>query len=606
MTQAPPKDANEVRMRGGKLEPVGDPIDLDEWLGPDPDAAPADEAPMPDPDEESNVVRIRKSKLPRGALGVDDPDWEHLLKRTKYGVRKSVGNLTIILQHDVRIRGVFGFNERLAEVQILEEPPYHGLAELPDATYPRSVQDSDDVWLARWLENQYGIDFPTTKIHDAINAVSKRRSFDPVVQYLEGLEWDGKARVDEWAMRYLGAEDTVLNRAFGARWLISLVARAMEPGCQADHVLVLEGIQGVGKSSALRALVGRAEWFADSLPDVRRNKDAAEVLQGPWLIEIGELEGISKAGASTIKAFLTARADRYRPPYGRHVITRPRRCVFAGSTNLTAYLKDATGGRRFWPLPCEKAGPVDPKGIAAARDQLLAEAVVRYRAGEPWYLVEQELIADAKAVQEDRFEVDEWERLIGEKLHHLSTTRREPYVTLGACLQHVGLISGQWGKRDQMRMADILKRLAWQRRRRRTKDGAVWRYEPIPTPDARSGSRSGSSVDRGGVGITPDGNDPNPDPNLSLADGGWDHPFPNQKTGHDPNDPNDPNLIKRGLEKGVEGPRSGPPAYNSRTLSNQLGSSGSLGSADVEGAATPVPEHLTVDSEEFSDEDEIW
>ena len=208
-------------------------------------------------------------------------------------------------------------------------------------------------------------------------------------------------------MTYLGAEDTPLNRAFGSRWMISAVARIMQPGAKVDHMLILEGPQGAKKSSALKVLAG-AEWFTDELAEIG-SKDAAQQMRGIWIIEIAELDAIGRAEVSRIKAFLTRTTDRYRPPYERYVVEVPRQCVFAGSVNPDTYLRDETGNRRFWPVRC---GRIDLDALRRDRDQLWAEAVARYREGAIWWLDEPELIAEVKAEQDQRYHADAWDSRI--------------------------------------------------------------------------------------------------------------------------------------------------------------------------------------------------
>ena len=226
-------------------------------------------------------------------------------------------------------------------------------------------------------------------------------------------------RIETWACRYLGAEDTAFNRSVGALWLISAVARIFRPGVKADHMLVLEGPQGARKSTALKILAGE-DWFTDELPDLG-SKDAAMHMQGVWIIEIAELDAIGKAEVSRIKAFLTRTTDRFRPPYGRYTIEVPRQCVFAGTVNPDTYLRDETGNRRFWPVRC---GTIDIDALARDRDQLWAEAVARFRAGAIWWLDTPELIAAATAEQEKRYQADAWDDLIANWITHETRTRR--------------------------------------------------------------------------------------------------------------------------------------------------------------------------------------
>ena len=194
---------------------------------------------------------------------------------------------------------------------------------------------------------------------------------------------------------------------FGSRWMISAVARIMQPGAKVDHMLILEGPQG-GRSRARSRCSPVLSWFTDELAEIG-SKDAAQQMRGIWIIEIAELDAISRAEVSRIKAFLTRTTDRYRPPYERYVVEVPRQCVFAGSVNPDTYLRDETGNRRFWPVRC---GTHRSRRASRDRDQLWAEAVVRYRDGAIWWLDEPELIADAKTEQDQRYQADAWDARI--------------------------------------------------------------------------------------------------------------------------------------------------------------------------------------------------
>ena len=210
-------------------------------------------------------------------------------------------------------------------------------------------------------------------------------------------------------------EDSEYVRAIGPRYLISIVARIYDPGCKVDHVLILEGPQGKQKSEALRVLVIKDDWFTDGLSHIS-NKDAMLELSGVLIVEIAEMDALTRASSSAIKKFLTKRNDRFRPPFGKHIITLPRQCVFAGTINPPAngYLKDPTGARRFWPAMCR--GMIDLEGLKRDRDQLWAEAVHRFKVGAKWWLETPELEALATAEQDARFVADEWEAPIREWL----------------------------------------------------------------------------------------------------------------------------------------------------------------------------------------------
>jgi putative DNA primase/helicase len=273
--------------------------------------------------------------------------------------------------------------------------------------------------------------------------------------------------------------------------MISAVARIMRPGAKVDHMLILEGPQGAKKSSALKVLAGEP-WFTGELAEIG-SKDAAQQMRGIWIIEIAELDAISRAEVSRIKAFLTRTTDRYRPPYERYVIEVPRQCVFAGSVNPDTYLRDETGNRRFWPLRC---GSIDLNALRRDRDQLWAEAVARYREGAIWWLDEPELIASAKAEQDQRYQADAWDSRIDRwltferrRINHgyagyedwrdgeVERTSPLSDVSVGEILEGaLGIEPARWTKADQMRVGAYLKIRRWKRYQARRDSVREWRY----------------------------------------------------------------------------------------------------------------------------------
>jgi predicted P-loop ATPase len=291
--------------------------------------------------------------------------------------------------------------------------------------------------------------------HQAVDLRAQERAFHPVRGYLERLAWDQAPRLDRWLAYYLGAEQSTYVAAIGKMFLIGMVARILEPGCKCDYMLVLEGEQGAGKSMACAALAG--EWFSDSLPDVARDQEVAQHVRGKWLIEVAELSATSRAEAEALKAFVTRPIERYRPSYGRKEVIEPRQCVFVGTTNKSTYLRDETGARRFWPV---KVGRIDIEALRHDRDQLFAEAVQRYRAGERWWpdaAFESEHIRPA---QDDRFEADPWEEAIATYATRLPRVR----VVDVAC-DALFLEKAKVGTAEQRRISAVLIKLGWKSKR---------------------------------------------------------------------------------------------------------------------------------------------
>jgi putative DNA primase/helicase len=246
----------------------------------------------------------------------------------------------------------------------------------------RPLRDTDLSRIAIWLDDVYDLRGAADALHRAVNLVSEDHSFHPVCDWLNGLVWDGQPRLDHLLVTYLRAVDTPLHRKFSAGWLIGACARAFEPGCQLDTMLVLIGRQGAGKSQACEALVPVRSWFGDTGFDIG-NKDAFMNLHGKWIYELPEGESLRNASDEATKAFITSRVDRYRAPFARLAEDHPRQVAFVATGNIDEVLRDPTGGRRYWPV---RVGEPDLAGLRRDRVQLFAEAVARYQRGEIWHL----------------------------------------------------------------------------------------------------------------------------------------------------------------------------------------------------------------------------
>lgn len=334
-------------------------------------------------------VLVPGEGVQRHAIVVDDksrPIW-------------NMTNALTVLSTHYDWHGVFGLNQLTGKRVVFRALP--GSDEKIDGW--RDLMDDDYTAVQAWF-NRNAYPRATSDITvNAVRAVSRAFAFDPLTSYLDGLRWDGKQRIDTWLTDYLGADDGPQRRAYGRKWLISAVARAYQPGCKADYMLVIEGDQGLRKSSVMRALAG-GDWFSDNLPPMG-TKDASEHLAGRWIIEVAELDSMNKAGIETAKAFITRQTESFRPAYGRESISQPRRCVFVGTTNRDNWLNDSSGGRRFWPV---RVGHIDIEFVSRDRDQIWAEAVAAYRSGESWWL-DGETEALARQDQAERLNTDPWQ-----------------------------------------------------------------------------------------------------------------------------------------------------------------------------------------------------
>lgn len=394
-------------------------------------------------------ARKRRAPSPPPANG-RETEWLASCKLTKRGEPyANLANTMRALRSDPALSDVVAF-DMMQHAAILARPMPSKVTE-PNFE-PRALRDIDVAQMQEFLQEAGIPGVSKDTAHQALDLRAWECAYHPVRDYLEGLKWDGKRRVHGWLTTYLGAERTPYTESIGAMFLVAMMARVYKPGCKADYMMVLEGEQGVKKSTACAVLAGR--WYSDNLPDITTGgKDLKQHLTGKWVIEVAELSAMSRSEDNALKHFITRRSEEFRPPYGRLEILRPRQCVFIGTTNKPTYLRDETGGRRYWPV---RTGEIDIPALERDRDQLLAEAATLFHEGARWWpdrAFEREHI---NPEQEARFEHDAWEELIAGWLVGQSNVTPTEVARNGLHMD------GQRIERAHtLRIGAIMKRLGW-------------------------------------------------------------------------------------------------------------------------------------------------
>ena len=356
-----------------------------------------------------------EERIAQASAEFSDEDWQNGLELDKSGhVKNTLHNLTLILENDPNLKGVV-FNQLLDGMEIKGEVPWK---------HPSKFwRDADDAQLISYVDAHYGT-FSARNYDIAVTKVADDRAYHPIREFIESLpEWDKVPRVDTLLVDYLGAGNTAYVRAVTRKTLCAAISRVLRPGCKFDSMLVLNGPQGVGKSTLIAKLAG--EWFSDSLNlGDTKDKTAAEKLQGYWILEIGELAGLKKAEVETLRSFLSRQNDIYRAAFGKRATPHLRQCVFFGTTNAeSGYLRDTTGNRRFWPVKTPGSGKKQSWNLTHEEIlQIWAEALMYVRQGEKLYL-SPEMDALAKDEQREAMESDEREGLVREYMDTLLPER---------------------------------------------------------------------------------------------------------------------------------------------------------------------------------------
>ena len=394
-----------------------------------------------------------------------------LLVNERFVFRDCRENVVICLENHPKLKGCLGYNEFTARVMRIKPVPWN--ERLGEWT------DNDDLELSDFLAHNTQVMFNSLpNIAHGVQLAAHRNKFHPLQDYLNGLEWDGEDRLSTWLVELLGVPDSEYARLIGPLWLRQAVNRAINPGCKADYVLILEGIQGQQKSSALRALGG--EFFSDARLDLG-NKDLYQMINGVWIHEIAELDAFNRSEANAIKAFITRPIDRYRLPYEKRMIDQARHTVFAGTTNNYEYHKDTTGNRRFWSVRCSK---IHLQTLQAIRGQLLAQALHEVRDGKPLYPTrqqEQDLIAPEQEMREIQ---DAWEQIIEKYLEEPAVAIMKKITTRQLLLNAIGMEASRINptRQSETKVGAIMHKLGWEKRRESSGGRGYYYARPDKSP----------------------------------------------------------------------------------------------------------------------------
>lgn len=427
------------------------------------------------------------------------PDSFH--ETDKGGVKAVMHNLMLILRDHPVWAGALGFDQYAELIVKLKPPPWQG-----DRPFKRGGEwmEEDDFRLRHWLST-YFFEAKEKDVMQAVTLIAHAHAFHPLIEKFEATTWDGVHRLRTWLIDYMGVgkgkkfmrlppaeRDIVLqySELVGMYWMIGAVARVFEAakpgattGAKMDTMLILEGEQGLLKSTALRTLGG--DYFTDEKLDFG-NKDSLMVLQGRHIIEMAEMEGFNKADTSATKYFIPKREDLFRLPYGKKLVKKPRRCVFAGTVNHDVYLKDDSGNRRFWPVWCTD---IDIARLEQDVAQLWAEALHWYRDGHRWWPSAEDRHLFTFE-QDKRFQEDDWREVVE------SFCIGKNIITSGEVLgDALKIDKARWDKMSQMRVGSIMRRMGWERRRKLLGGVQVWAYiRPGTDEDDEPTTRQGDDA----------------------------------------------------------------------------------------------------------------
>lgn len=419
----------------------------------------------------AEAVVTKSISTPRGATAEKDEWWgRKLIQGSRGGYNDCKENVAIALLNHPDLLNLVAKNDFSETVEKIRPAPWE--SENPEFR-PVEWTVHDDRELSMFLAVNARVTIGSTgTIGEGVAYVANRARYHPVRAWLTSLTWDGKDRNSRWLTELLGVEDTPYSQLVGALWLRQAVNRILNPGCQGDYVLILEGHQGLNKSTALRHLGG--DYFSDVALNLN-DKDSMMMLSGIWIYEIAELDAFNRVESTRIKQWISQKTDRFRPPYERRLVNVPRQTVFAATTNHYEYHKDPTGNRRFWSVRCNS---VDLVKIDAWREQMFAQAMHEVMAGEQCYPSreqERDLIIPE---QEQREIGDPWFQPIGAWLQDAGQINTNEFssweILVGAIKMATDKMDGQ--RSATTRVGNCMAKMGWQKRRGEKNRQRLWLY----------------------------------------------------------------------------------------------------------------------------------
>jgi hypothetical protein len=414
---------------------------------------------------------LNKEKLKQVAYVINDKFGINILPDKKHKQHATLFNTINIFKSDQNLASALQYNEFSGLIEINKKTSWD-ISSL--SKYPRNINDSDGVLIKGYLATEKNIEPNINIIDEACYITSQSNSYHPIREYLESLHWDGVDRVSDWLIKYCGAEDNKLNRYVSRMFLVAAVKRVFEPGCQYDHMIILEGEQGVNKTRLLEAIGG--QWY-NNITLIDRDKDTVQRMQGSWIIEVGELAVLKKRDSESIKNFITLKFDDARFAYGRKNSRYPRQSIFIGTVNATdaGYLNDHTGNRRFVPVEIKYA---DIDQIRKDRDQLFAQAVEIYKEGFDVY-ISNDLEKDLIVAQEDREVYDEWCDIIRQGLWNQRMDMIDLVTPIGLYTKFINDDVSRYDGFSRGRMVNVLSKIGAVKVGHKTVNGISGKYYDI-------------------------------------------------------------------------------------------------------------------------------